>query len=132
LAARRASCTGRSTALERAFDVTLSRTHPDLQFLSSQVAFFEAMPILEHQRSELQQLEPDAACGSVALTEGDVLAQQVRVAHLPQRHRPEAEDRGAITDEKSEPRTEHRQDGLAAPVGEDAIDRRRYRRHRPQ
>jgi len=43
-----------------------------------------------HPLEQRFQLASDRTGRSIALAEGDVLAQQMRVAHLPQRHRPEA------------------------------------------
>src|SRR5512139_3717027 len=54
------------------------------------------------------------------------------MADLPLRHRPEAEDRGAITDEDADAWSEQRPYRLATAIGEDLIDRRCRRRQRPQ
>ena len=87
---------GRRAALEHTLDVALNRAHPESQLLSGQLAILEAVPVLEQQRGQRKQLATDVAGWAGALTERNVLAQQMRVAHLPKRHRPEAEDRRAI------------------------------------
>lgn len=67
-----------------------------------------------------------------ALGKRDELPRQMGPADLPELHRPEPEDLGAIADQDPFERAEQLADRVALPVGKDLVDDDRRARDRPQ